>query len=53
MAGDEAKMNSVRERAFACNPTSIVIPSFEIHIIACVLCGFRFLSLCLGCNEAF
>lgn len=41
MAGDEAKKNCVHERVCSCNPTSIVIPSFEIHIIACVVCGFR------------
>lgn len=39
-AGDEAKISRVHERVHPFNPGPIVIPSYEIHIIACVLCGF-------------
>lgn len=39
-AGDEVKISRVHERVHPFNPMPIVIPSYEIHIIAFVLCGF-------------
>lgn len=49
-AGDEAKISRVHERAHPFNPKPIVIPSYEIHIIACVLCGFSARSLRECCH---